>query len=150
MIKTILVPTDGSAHANAAVDWASDLAAKYDAQLILLHVVLEQRVAAFPEDLRTLAKWEKIEITDWTLAQSLAQHLVVAAATRARAHGAKHVHTLVAEGSPAKVILEQAVARKADLIVMGRRGLGGIPGLILGSISSKVLQLADCACLTVK
>ena len=37
-----------------------------------------------------------------------------------------------------------------DLIVMGRRGLGDLGGLLMGSVSHKVCHLADCACLTVK
>jgi len=39
MIKTILVPTDGSDHANKAVGLATDLALKYGASLVLLHVI---------------------------------------------------------------------------------------------------------------
>ena len=38
----------------------------------------------------------------------------------------------------------------ADLIVMGRRGLGDLGGLLLGSVSHKVAQAVDCSCLTVK
>ncbi len=39
MIRTILTPIDGSVHARMALDLSTDLAAKYDAQLVLLHVV---------------------------------------------------------------------------------------------------------------
>ena len=54
------------------------------------------------------------------------------------------------EGDPARVIAEHAGLHKVDLIVMGRRGLGGLEGLLLGSVSHKVAQLAPCACLTVR
>ena len=40
MIKTIVVPTDGSAHAKKAVDLAADIAEKYGARIVLLHVFL--------------------------------------------------------------------------------------------------------------
>lgn len=40
MIKTILVPTDGSSHAKKAIDLAADIAQKYDAKLVILHVLL--------------------------------------------------------------------------------------------------------------
>ena len=39
---------------------------------------------------------------------------------------------------------------KPDMIVMGRRGLSDLQGLLMGSVSHKVSHLADCACLTVK
>ena len=40
MIKTILVPTDGSGHAKKAVDLAAEIAEKYGARLVILHVLL--------------------------------------------------------------------------------------------------------------
>ena len=40
MIKTIVVPTDGSAHAKKAVDLAADIAEKYDARMVILHVLM--------------------------------------------------------------------------------------------------------------
>jgi nucleotide-binding universal stress UspA family protein len=44
MIKTILVPTDGSDHANKAVDLAADLALKYNAKMVMLHVISGKHV----------------------------------------------------------------------------------------------------------
>jgi len=53
MLKTILVSTDGSDHAGKAVAFASDLAAKYGAELIILHVLLRGHL---PEELRRLVE----------------------------------------------------------------------------------------------
>ena len=52
MFKTIIVATDGSDHADRAVALAGDLAAKYDAEITLLHVMLRRNAA--DEDLRRL------------------------------------------------------------------------------------------------
>ena len=38
MIRTILIPVDGSVHAQMALDLSTDLATKYDAQIVLLHL----------------------------------------------------------------------------------------------------------------
>lgn len=150
MISKILVPVDGSAHANVAVDWASDLANKYGARLLLLHVLTERGSGVVPEELREYAKIERTEVTDWDLLESAARQILNAAEKRARTRTANSIETHVEIGHPAAVILERARNFGADLIVMGRRGLGPLPGLVLGSVSSKVLHLADCACLTVK
>ena len=60
------------------------------------------------------------------------------------------VRTVLREGDPAAAIRDLAREEKPDIIVMGRRGLGDLAGLLLGSVSQKVLHLAECACLTVK
>lgn len=148
MIKTILVPVDGSTHANTAIDWASDLAVKFGARLIVMHVIPEGRLTSSRAEMRQLAKIE--HMTEAETFETMAGDLVRTAVQRARSHGAKKVESLTESGDAAKAILDQAARTGAQLIVMGRRGLGGLPGLVLGSVSSKVLQLADCACLTVK
>jgi nucleotide-binding universal stress UspA family protein len=148
VIKTILVPVDGSAHANTAVDWASDLAVKYDAQLVIVHVIPEGHLTGYRSEMRQLAKIE--HMTEAETFEAMAGDLVRTAVQRARSHGATKVESSTESGDAAKTILAQAAQTGAQLIVMGRRGLGGLPGLVLGSVSSKVLQLADCACLTVK
>jgi nucleotide-binding universal stress UspA family protein len=55
-----------------------------------------------------------------------------------------------AMGEPAVAILEKAREYKADLIVMGSRGLGQIGGLILGSVSERVLHGAHVPVLIVR
>ena len=53
-------------------------------------------------------------------------------------------------GDPARTIVEYANGNNADLIVLGRRGLGDFGSLLVGSVTHKVSQLADCAVMTVK
>lgn len=52
-------------------------------------------------------------------------------------------------GSPAEVIVAMAEEQKADLIVMGARGLGPVKERLLGSVSHRILTLAPCATLIV-
>ena len=52
-------------------------------------------------------------------------------------------------GDPASCILEMANTSHASFIVMGKRGLGRLAGLLVGSVSQKVNALADCTCITV-
>lgn len=60
------------------------------------------------------------------------------------------VHTELIEGSPAQAIIDVAVTRKSDIIVMGSRGLGTLAGLLLGSTSQKVVAHAPCPVLIIR
>jgi len=53
-------------------------------------------------------------------------------------------------GNPTEVILDVIKREKADLVVLGSRGLGNVKGMLMGSVSHKVAQLAPCTCITVK
>ena len=52
-------------------------------------------------------------------------------------------------GDPAEVLIETARRKRADAIVMGRRGRGRLAGLLLGSVSQKVASLAPCTVIVV-
>jgi len=64
--------------------------------------------------------------------------------------GQKIAKTHLSHGNAADQILHCAEEWGADLIVMGRRGLGSFGSLVLGSTSLRVSHLAKCACLTVE
>ncbi len=148
MIKSILVPVDGSAHANAAVDLAGEIAEKWGARVILLNVIVRQGSSLVPEELRAYAQLEHVRVTERDLFQSAANEIVAKAEKRARARGAAKVESVTKVGDPARAIIAVAKEREVDLIAMGRRGLGGVKGLLLGSVSHKVSQLTDRPCLT--
>lgn len=178
MFKYILATTDGSDHASKAVDLASDLAAKYGAALMLLHVLPHGHLS---EDLRRFAETEhltrhsnplpmseepteehislavtRLEPTEEEeesvhyIFEILGQRILQQAQDMARAKGVEDVRAKTLDGEPVEQILKCAEKEKVDLIVLGSRGLGDLKGLLMGSVSHKVCHLATCTCLTVK
>ena len=78
------------------------------------------------------------------------REVIGAAEAEIREAGVSDFTSQLVSGDPAHAIVEEAKAYKADLIVMGRRGLDSLTGLLVGSTTTKVAQLAPCAVLTVK
>lgn len=103
-----------------------------------------------PEELASYAKIEHIRITEQDLIQSAGQEIIANAKKQVRGHDAGECEAVLESGDPASKIAEIAESKDADLIVMGRRGLGDLSGLLFGSVSHKVAQAVDCCCLTVK
>lgn len=150
MIKKILVATDGSEHADRALDLAADLAAPSGAELIVLHVMRRAGSGRVPEELEALARIEHVEVTERDMLQGVAQAIVEAAAARVRQRGLSKLSTRISIGDPAHAVVQAAQEAGADLIVIGRRGLGALGGALLGSVSLKVLQLAEAPVATVR
>lgn len=150
MVEVILVATDGSDHARNAVRLAADLAQKYRARLIALHVTTPEWSERVPEELRNYARSEHIEATEREILESVGQQILRNAETLAREEGLEQIDTMLEVGDVAATVLSVAKAAKADLIVLGSRGLGSMKGLLLGSVSHKVNAHASCTCITVK
>ena len=172
MIKKILVPVDGSPHSVKAVELASDLASKYDAEIVLLHVLLrghmpdglkkaiEIEVGArktssdhlvnMPQQI--MARVGNKKDTQLTLEELnyIGKYVLSSVATICRDKGIATVQERVEEGSPANVIIKIAKEVSADMIVMGNRGLSDLKGMLVGSVSHKVSHLAKCTCVTVR
>jgi len=145
--KTILVAVDGSTHATKNVEIAADVAQRYGAKLVILHVVARLFEGRVRDELANFASMEHTEQTEYEMLQELGREIVQSAALSAHQKGITSVETVVEVGDPASVIVSMTRARSADLIVLGRRGLGTLAGLLLGSVSHKVIQLADTPCL---
>ena len=60
------------------------------------------------------------------------------------------METVLEEGDPPKVILDTAKKFKADIIVIGSRGLSQVKEFLLGSVSDSVIKRADIPVLVVK
>jgi nucleotide-binding universal stress UspA family protein len=147
MFKTILVATDGSEHADKALDIACDMAQKWGSKLLVLAVYRHHSMPASTHSL--IGGATEIEPPDTTLGK-LAREIVQAAVVRARERGVQQVEGLARRGPPARTIVQVAKERGADAIAMGSRGLGAAEGFFLGSVSHKVSSLAECTCITVK
>jgi len=160
MVKNILVPIDGSEHAESALELAADLAARYEAKLHVMHVLLRGEV---PDELRALSDKEgdrepPIAIGGGFVDASLpsevlrdiGEKLLQRAEKTATEHGVKQVECTWHQGDPAPVILGQAREVGADMIVMGSRGLSDLKGLLVGSVSHKIAHLFEGSVVTVK
>ncbi len=172
MIKKILVPVDGSPHSVKAVELASDLASKYDAEIILLHVLLRGHM---PDGLkkalevevgkRTSGAGNLVNMPQEIMARVgnkkdtqlsieeldyIGKYVLSSVANICHHKGVTKVERRVEEGNPAKVIMKAADDGNVDMIVMGNRGLSDLQGILVGSVSHKVSHLAKCTCVTVR
>jgi nucleotide-binding universal stress UspA family protein len=147
--RTVLAAVDGSTHAIKTVEVAADVAQRYGAKLVVLHVVAPIFGGRVRDELANFARMEHMEQTEYEMLQELGQAIVQSAQLSARQIGITNVEAVVEVGDPASVIVDITRARSADLIVLGRRGLGTLTGLLLGSVAHKVIQLTDTPCLAV-
>lgn len=136
----ILVAADGSEPSARAIRRAAKMAAQEDTPLYILNVIRDMQ---FPESLKRMAEVERLVGTRADVLNYVADKILSEAKQNARREGARTVELLTADGDPASRIVEQADEKGADLIVVGTRGLGGVTGALLGSVSRKVSNLAD-------
>jgi len=127
-IKRMLVPLDGSALAEAAIDAALDLGASPPSALILLRAAEAHTLpGADPTDEQVAVVRE-------------AETYLAGTAERLAKRGVKDVETGVWYGPAATAIIEAAKLKKADLIVMSTHGRSGLGRLIVGSVAESVLR----------
>lgn len=148
MVKKILVPTDGSKGSGNAIQMAVEMAKNHDAELYILYVVPKEEI---PEKVVDYLQEERVDGGLGKLSTKVIGEVVLEPVLKEiKSQGVKAVKWMVLRGDPAQEILKFAKNRKVDMIVMGKGGQGVIKGLLLGSVSRKVCNLAECACVTVK
>jgi nucleotide-binding universal stress UspA family protein len=147
-MKNILVALDGSEPASRALAIASDLATRYGAVLHLVHV--SPRPTVVSEGLKEFARAEGVDLPVAVEMSAEGQSIVAAGQAAALAKGVPSPKASVLTGDPAERLLEYAQEHAVDLVVVGRRGVGQIRGLLMGSVSWKVNSLAECPVLTVR
>ena len=123
-IKKILVPVDGSVNGCKAVDEALYFAEKCDAELDFVYVASNIN-KDIPSHIVFDRIWEKLSES-----------------RKARKH--------VKSGHVARSILEVADEEGSDMIIMGSRGLGLLKGVLIGSVSQKVIEEAKIPVMVVK
>jgi nucleotide-binding universal stress UspA family protein len=150
MLNRILVAVDGSTHAAAALDMAGDIAARCGSSVTVLHVMDRTGSDQVPDTLRRFVEIEGATVTEADVLRGVADEIVERATRRLRERGVTGVRAIVEHGSPAQRIIEVAEEIDADLIALGRRGLGRLTGTVLGSVSQEVSTACDRPCLTIK
>lgn len=151
MSKKFLVGVDGSEHGWKALGLAAELAKASDTELLVVHVVPPE---SLPRGLQQFAKVEGMPIEEvsarYRFERSIGDNITNEAEARARKSGLTRIATRVVEGNPADQIVEQARSEGADMLFLGSRGLGDVKGMLMGSVSHKVMHLAPCTCVAVK
>lgn len=142
MVNTVAVGTDGSETANKAVEFAVDLAKRYEARLVVIssyRPVTETKVfkdqADAPQEIQWAINPEQ-EVNDIL--------------SRAESHGhaaGLEVTTVATQGNPADVLIEQAAEQGADVLVIGNKGMHR---RILASVPNSVAHKAGCSVMIVK
>jgi len=131
-LKKILWATDFSDEAREALLYAEAMAKAFKAQLIALHVVPDFSPAFY--DLASVIKGEIARRIE-TVKKEAKKRLE----TMTKSKGLS-LEIIIQEGTASKKIVEIAEREKADLIVMGRRGLSAIEKLFIGSVANQVLR----------
>jgi nucleotide-binding universal stress UspA family protein len=137
----ILACTDGSLAADRAIDKAAEFAKALPARLLILTVGDDRSTI---DGLAATGVGENLG----DLLEARARRIVDSAAARARTVTSQ-VDVHIGWGDIAETILAVANQHKAELIVVGRRGLGRLARLLMGSISQKITALADCPVIVV-
>lgn len=170
----IVVATDGSDTGHRAVEFAAALSQKFGHALCIVHVHMHGRPtkefarmaeveglvapgmkgagagpSSDPATLMSLFPSAEDEVGTARLIIALGEHVADSARHRAEEAGALNVTVRICTGDIADEILDVADSEKAEMIVLGRRGLGRVREALLGSVSQKVLHHADCTVIIV-
>ena len=142
--QTVMVGTDGSDSSYRAVDRAAEVARDASAKLVIVCAytsATREQVAAAEDALGD----EAYQV----VGSSPADETLRTATERATAQGTRAVERLAVEGEPVQSLLGAIDEYRADLLVVGNRGLNTLAGRLLGSVPADVSRRASCDVLIV-
>jgi nucleotide-binding universal stress UspA family protein len=142
MFKKIILAVDGSENAVRALELTAELASSCAATVVIVHAYepVSYLLGANPLTYQNRVN----EHIAWS------GELLKEAHQKLLEQGLKEVNYRILQGSPATAIANAALEEDADLIVMGSRGLTPMTGLLLGSVSERVIGMAHCPVLVVR
>ncbi len=139
MLENILVAVDGSKYSDAAFDAALQIARKFNSNLVVLTVYQGSTGTGM------LALG-----TEEDAFKSIAQEQLASCENKVKEQNFSKARMFAKKGDASEVIIATAKAESCGLIVLGNRGRGGFAELLLGSVSQKVAQHANCPVLIIK
>lgn len=147
MYRKICVAVDGSPSSQEAVKAASQLASRFDASLLLLHVIRPMKI---PQELQRYIREDDLDNLRFSALENVGQEILAQAQAIAEEYAVTKIRSLILSGDPVEQIIEQTRHQVVDLLVMGTRGLGKLEGALIGSISRKVTELSDTNLMIIK
>ena len=145
MFGSIVVGTDGSETAGEAVRQATELAKAVGSRINLVSAfepVGNQRLREERQEVPEDIQWMVNEREDVEATLEAAKEQVEAAGVE--------VETFSRQGDPADAILDVAEEQKADLIIVGNKGMTGAKRFLLGSVPNKVSHHAPCSVMIIR
>ncbi len=145
MFGSIVVGTDGSETASEAVRQAIELAKAVGAKVNL--------VSAFQPVGNQRLREERQQVPDdmsWMVNEREDVDATLKAAEEKIKDAGVEVETYARQGDPADAILDVAEETKADLIIVGNKGMTGARRFLLGSVPNKVSHHAPCSVLIIR
>jgi nucleotide-binding universal stress UspA family protein len=141
--KTILFATDFSESSDFAFQYALSLARKFEARLLIVHVINE------PVDLRGFyvphISFDKLEEEIEEGARKLMEKFC-----RNQVQDFNNYETFILPGIPYDEIINKAAAEEADLIIMGTHGRTGLDPVLFGSTAEKVVRKSAIPVMTIR
>lgn len=151
MIKKVLVAVDGSENSDRALDFALDLAEKYNAGITVLNVSESPAIGVVPFESTEPTVYANSSVNFYKDFQSFHEEILRNAVNRAMEFKPNvAVSSKLREGNAASEIVAEAKEGGFDIIVVGHKGLGRVKELFLGNISEKVAHLAPCPVVIVR
>jgi nucleotide-binding universal stress UspA family protein len=152
--RRLVLGLDGSAHAQKAVEFLAGLSAPYGGRITALRVVEPVRVPSMglvPASMRATIRAQAAALTAQALEEARREVETAAArlAQGALAPARWRVRPAVREGVPLDELL-RAVRARADCLVLGARGVGGMERLLLGSVAEGALSRSPVSVLVVR
>lgn len=147
--RRILVAVDGTDHADKALDFACDLSKSKAAELVIAHVQKDKGAAVAPEEIKRYNEVEHVNITEEEILAMAAHEVLHEAQKHAREHGVAESRAVLCEGNPVNALVQLAEAEKADLLVVGSRGISSLDSLLFGSTSLSLERKAGCTVIVV-
>jgi nucleotide-binding universal stress UspA family protein len=142
MVRTVAVGTDGSGTADKAVEFAIDMAARYEARIVFISAYVPVRESRLQREAR-----DAPEDLQWTINPSEDVDAVLRECEeRAEAKGLRWASE-AREGDPAKILVDLAESNDADVLVIGNKGM---QRKVLGSVPNSVSHNAPCSVMIVK
>jgi nucleotide-binding universal stress UspA family protein len=132
-IKRIVVGVDGSAHADAALQWAARMAKGMGSEVIAVFAIAPPVYF----DMGNAAPTIPVQYDEEWRAEMKQEFEKTWCEPLRGAHVA--YRTVIKDGRPASVIVKVADDNDADVVVVGRRGRGGVRELLLGSVSHELV-----------
>ncbi|HET9806406.1 MAG: universal stress protein [Deltaproteobacteria bacterium] len=157
VFKTILVPYDGSAISDKALDKAAEIA-KFvkGSKLIIIHVIPEIPTPIFSKEIRSPKTDARITFSEYMilLYDQMESEMKEKLEEKKKKYNKSglDIKIYITIGKPTDKILEYATDKKADLIVIGSIGVTGVSKFIkgLGSVSRNVSEKVSCPVLIVR